>query len=382
MQELSKTFFGDPERWAEALKQITDKSKEPGDQRDLVFLEYILKNEPPPIYTTEDKIALDKAIRRMKARLKDESGKYKLLLESYEKLDDLYNSALIFEELPEVAPIPAPLPGEKGRAVAFIQFSDWHLGETVDPDTVNGLNKYDPDVARSRVTTLLGNCVSTIQKEKKAAQIEAIVVHLGGDFINGWIHAENTETNSMTPTQEVEFAAELLIGALKTIAELGIPVTVVCNVGNHGRYTKKFRFANEIHTSFETLLYNMVARELKDLVQIIPPTSTLMYYEVMGQTCRFFHGHQVRYKDGVGGLTIPLNKRVFRWDATKKADFNFMGHYHTVSMPNVRTLLNGSLVGYNGLAQFAGFEYERAQQAFIMYHSDFGWTGFQKLLAE
>ena len=43
---------------------------------------------------------------------------------------------------------------------------------------------------------------------------------------------------------------------------------------------------------------------------------------------RLYHGHQIKYSDGVGGLTIPLNKWQAKQDQIVRADFNLMGHYH------------------------------------------------------
>lgn len=167
-------------------------------------------------------------------------------------------------------------------------------------------------------------------------------------------------------------AQELLIGSLDTIiSQSQIPeVIIVYNVGNHGRFTKKYRYSNEAQTNFETIVYSNVIKQLQDFtdtrIQHVFTRSPIIEIEHLGQWLRFFHGHQVRYSDGVGGLTIPLNKKEAKWDQNKMCKFNFMCHYHQCYLPNSRTGLNGSLVGYNGYALFHGFRFEPPKQNYLV----------------
>ena len=48
----------------------------------------------------------------------------------------------------------------KSQACPVLLASDWHIDERVDPETVNGRNKYNPDIARERATRFFQNGAS------------------------------------------------------------------------------------------------------------------------------------------------------------------------------------------------------------------------------
>jgi hypothetical protein len=66
---------------------------------------------------------------------------------------------------------------------------------------------------------------------------------------------------------------------------------------------------------------------------------------------RFHHGHGLKYLGGVGGLTIPANKSIDKWNQGVWADLDVFGHYHTL-FDGRNFLSNGSQVGYNGFAAY------------------------------
>ena len=380
MDMIRPRFYGDIKRWAAVFEQIKNRSEIQGDNKDLDFLENILKDIPVEQLTTEDKIQTDRRVRKLNYELKEHRVKYKKLLDQYDDLQSIYDASLAFENIKAPQKISITQKDKK-QSVIFLQASDWHVEERVEKANTSGLNEYNPTIVRKRVDVLSNNTVSLINKEKQFSNPSDIVVHLGGDFINGWIHDENKETNTMSPIEATQFATEMLIKYLTVIIDCGIPVTVVCNVGNHGRFTHNMRFSNIIQTNFETLLYSNIFRHFGGDITGIMAGSNLAFHSVFGENIRFFHGHEVRYSNGVGGLSIPLNKWEHKQDQTRFCAFNFMGHYHQCSMPNQKTVLNGSLVGYNAYAQAYGFPYEPPQQSMIVRHAEYGWTSFNKVLA-
>lgn len=380
MDMIRPRLYGDVERWQQVLDQIRNRSKILGDNEDVLFLENLLKDIPVEQLTTEDKIQADRRVRGLTYQLKEHKEKYKKLIDSYDDLQSIYDASLAFENIKTPKEIKI-IEKDKRQSVIFLQASDWHVEERVEKINVNGLNEYNPTIARKRVEILSNNTVALIKKESSFSNISDIVIHLGGDFINGWIHEENRETNTMSPIEATDFATELLIQYLTVIQKTGIPLTIVCNVGNHGRFTNKMRFSNIIQTNFETLLFSTIIRHFGNDINVVMAGSNVAYHTVLGEDVRFYHGHEIRYSNGVGGLSIPLNKWEHKQDQTRFCHFNFMGHYHQCSMPNSKTVLNGSLVGYNAYAQAFGFSYEPPQQSMIVRHAEFGWTSFNKVLA-
>lgn len=320
----------------------------------------------------------DKEIRREKARYKDLFSKYSHLLGEYEELDKMFSDSLLIEKNISPLPVKVTETGDDHEATAIASASDWHCGETVRKEQVHGMNEYNPEVARRRANKFAVNLVKLVEKERKSLPIHNLVLFLGGDFIGGYIHPELEQTNSMTPVQETQFASELLISSIDYILANGgfKRVILLMSVGNHGRTTKKMQFANLVETSYETLIYDNIAKAFRndERVEINFPESGIGYQEVYGHTVRFYHGHQVRYKDGVGGLTIPLNKKQAKWDKTRKADLNLMGHWHSFGTPNNNTILNGSLKGIDAYAMENGFDYQPPVQAFTLIDSKYGRT--------
>lgn len=316
--------------------------------------------------------------RALQASIKDWSDKYKLLLKDYGHLEEKYNDFIHIESNLKVKPITASkTKSEKHEATAFAIFSDWHIEERVDKSQTHGLNEYNPDIAKHRAQKVTQNLVKLVNKERDAVQIKNLVIHLGGDFIGNWIHEELAQTNYMTPIEATIEAQNMLTASLEYLLAHGDfeRIIALCSVGNHGRITPKMQYANQVKTNYEYAIYNTIAKFIKDdRLEIVFPDSGVGYVEIYNKKLRFYHGHQVRFKDGVGGLTIPLNKKQQRWDKTIKADYNSMCHWHYFSLPNPSTILNGTLKGWDTFAAECGFEYQPPQQAFALFDSKYGRT--------
>ena len=225
--------------------------------------------------------------------------------------------------------------------------------------------------ARRRAEHCAASTIRLWRHLAKSYRIDTLLLYLGGDFITGYLHEELAQTNSMAPVEEAQFAKELLIGGLDALAaEKSIKkLHLVCMRGNHGRTTRKMQFKNDYETSFESMIYwGLQERyEKQKRITVEVPRGDVHLLEVLPDWhVRMYHGHQVRYGDGVGGLTIPLNKWQHRQDTTRKARFNLMGHYHNYSLPNPNTLLNGSLKGYDEYAASHGFRFEEPYQALCL----------------
>jgi hypothetical protein len=95
---------------------------------------------------------------------------------------------------------------------------------------------------------------------------------------------------------------------------------------------------------------------------------------VYGRTLRFFHGWQIKFNGGIGGLSIPLYKQIHRWNSNTPAYYNFMCDKHTLSYPTPDCVLNGSLIGFNPYALSHGFSYEPPRQSFTLLDSKRGVT--------
>lgn len=300
-------------------------------------------------------------------------------VKDYESLSSKYDIALAVKTnnlnltIPEITPSSL-----KDEAAAIIQISDAHFGKLVLPSTVNGLNEYNPDIAKIRMEKLAENTIKLIKKEKVSVNIPNLVLILGGDFIeNSQLHEHSEMSTSMSPMEEVLFAREQLAKYIKTVTSniKFTKVIIVCVRGNHPRITRKMVAAIDYRMNYEHILYNILKQDFKDKkFEWHIPDSEVAEVEIYGRNIRIIHGHQTKFNGGIGGLTIPLNKFIMRLDATNPAYHTFLHHYHNLSYPTKNSTLNGSVVGYDPYAFSLGLQFDEPQQSFQLLDRDRGMT--------
>jgi hypothetical protein len=89
---------------------------------------------------------------------------------------------------------PRPLKYTKNlhRRVAtpVLLCSDWHVGELVRADKVNGVNSYTQHEARHRGNRLAEALLWLVEHHRNSFEIRELVVWLGGDLITGYLHPD------------------------------------------------------------------------------------------------------------------------------------------------------------------------------------------------
>jgi len=259
------------------------------------------------------------------------------------------------------------------ESVACAIFSDWHVEETVHPGTVEGLNEYNLTIAAARIKAVAQNTLHLLNLSRHSTQVEHLIVHLGGDFITGYIHPDLVESNSMSPVKSIDWITDKLAATLTLFQEESkCRITVVCNVGNHGRTTDKKRIHTRVDNSYEWLLYRNLYRLFPDFDWRIAEGQTVML-DVFDAKWRFQHGDDIKFQGGIGGITIPINKAIAQWDKAKRADLDIFGHWHQYKQ-DVKWLCNGSLIGYSAPSMAIKADYERPQQTFFLWEKDHGRT--------
>ena len=266
------------------------------------------------------------------------------------------------------APPARKLKGAKGGATVIVALSDWHVEERVAPETVNGLNDYDLNVADCRIAELAERFATLLEHERQMVAVDHVVVWLGGDFLSGHIHEDTAEMAQLAPLAATRWAGERIRGFLDMVAGMAKRVTVATNSGNHGRSTPKLRVGTELDHSFEHDLYLRLATEERQKnIEWAVGTGYLNIVDLGGFRVRFHHGHAVSYGGGVGGITIPTNKAIAAWDRIDRADLTVFGHWHQFSwLRSSRYVSNGSVIGHSAYATRIKASYEPPCQAFIV----------------
>lgn len=263
----------------------------------------------------------------------------------------------------------------EGEKYAVALFSDAHIEETVNPQSVMSLNEYNTDIAKQRIQNYFSNLVHCLNKDEVSHLIFASL----GDTISGYIHDELAQTNGLTPLEATQLAQGLLFNGLKFICEKSSveDIYFIGIVGNHSRVTKKIQHANGYKMSYEWLMYQNIKRECE--IAGLPITFNLPESEMAvvdtqdNRRFLFIHGFQIR-SNGSGtvcGIYPALNRLCMKWDKIFHQDKIYLGHFHScVSIPNA--MVNGSIIGYNSFALSNGFGYERPAQQYEVYDTKIG----------
>lgn len=277
----------------------------------------------------------------------------------------------------------------KGKRTVIIHLSDWHCGEVVRIEEMDGVNSYDLSIFKKRVSRLAGAAQELLTTHWKGDAPEKIIVILGGDMISGEIHEELAKTNEALAAPAVKVCAEHMAGLLKKLAEVA-PMDVYSLPGNHGRLTKKPESKGMAINSFDTLITNIVE-------MILPVSGThnpvKFFYSKSGDALfRVYklvfcavHGDRIGSKGGQGFLGALAT--VIRGIAKCRAYYTGQGiivnyfltaHLHTTAkLP--RGFANGSLVGPSEYSRDLRADPEEAKQNFIVIHSERGVIDIKEL---
>jgi hypothetical protein len=289
-------------------------------------------------------------------------------------------------------PIPEWMAKPIGKAsspgVPTLFLSDIHCGEVVFPTQLGGVNQYNLEIFDRRMDYTIETAIHLLQILDGKMRYPGIACPLGGDMISGDIHEELATTNALPTMPTVLHLRDRLIGAITRLADVFGKVFVPCVGGNHGRNTKKIQAKNRNHTSFDWLLYNLIAHDLRHDKRItfqIPDASDALY-RIYNTRFLLTHGDQFRGGDSIIGPLGPLTrgnqKKLARNTAVDMTyDVMMCGHWHQY-IHLERLIVNGSMKGYDEYAFTNNFGFEPPRQALFTTHPRFGINWRMPVLCE
>ncbi|MDE2104591.1 MAG: hypothetical protein KGL39_45570 [Patescibacteria group bacterium] len=321
------------------------------------------------------------AIQRDEAEklYRKESGRQAAQLKAYaEALSQVKqerDAALALRSAPIAPPILSVGSEHGSEATAFAIGGDWHVEETVDPKSVNGLNTYDLSIAQARIQKFFKSIVRLTEIQRNGTRVDNLVLILLGDLMTGYIHEELQESNGLSPTETIIWLREQIVAGLRLLLKDGAfkRIDVLCSYGNHGRTTKKPRHSTGAKNSYEWMLYQILKLDVPEVNWNIADGYHL-FYECYGRTFRVHHGDNVQYQGGIGGLTIPTEKAIANWNKAHNVYLDIFGHHHTAQQ-NPRWICNGSLIGYGAYSIAIKAAFEPPQQTYFLLDSKRGRTG-------
>jgi len=264
---------------------------------------------------------------------------------------------------------------KEGTVITLL--SDIHAEHKIIKSTTSGINEYSPDICSDRLSKYFRILVNLTELKRGELPLDNLVMGLLGDLIHGFIHGEYLRTNYMTPLEAMLFIVDELKSGFNYILQHGQfkNIVVVCKIGNHSRITDKVYTDEEALYSYEWVIYHLLAHEFQNKIKFIIENGYFTYYQIYDKTLRFHHGHGFRYAGGIGGLYVPLQRYRLKVNQQRRADLDLIGHWHTTDfLRNTKTLINGSVCGFDAYAMRFGFEPEPPQQQFLIQDSKRGFT--------
>jgi hypothetical protein len=321
-------------------------------------------------------IAREQAAKAHKA----ETDSLKAQLENYAAtVADLEKQLGIALSLGNKKTNPKPIEvsmADKAEAVAIAMASDWHVEETISPESTNGLNEFNLRIAKARIEKFFSTIARLTDIERNGAKIDDLVLWLGGDLMTGMIHEELAETNSQTPTQTILWLQDRLLDGIATLKPHFKRILIPTSYGNHGRTTVKPRYATAAAHSYEWLLYRILEGRTAGDAQVEwqIADSYFNFLTIYDRRLRLHHGDGLKFQGGIGGLTIPTEKAIAQWNKSpNRADLDLFGHWHTFQQSRT-WLCNGSLVGYNAYALSIKASFEPPAQTYFLLDKKRGRT--------
>lgn len=284
--------------------------------------------------------------------------------------------------------------GARGaRGIPCMLWSDWHRGEVVRPEEINGLNKFNSGVHDARVKKLVDRTIDlcTNHMGRAATVYPGAVIMLGGDFINGDIHEELQQNADRTTQQNINELTDVLAAALDTMAGHFGNIFVPCVVGNHGRSTRKPRLKGRVITNHEWNIYTNLERFFRRSkhVSFMVPESPDAYFSVAGTRYLLTHGDSLGVKggDGIIGAIGPIMRGTIKTahsEAQVGRDFDYavMGHWHQpLWLPSC--IVNNALKGHDEYAHTQlRAPYSRPSQLLWFTHPEHGITAKWEVFLE
>jgi len=276
--------------------------------------------------------------------------------------------------------VTRPAKGHDHPGVPTLFLSDLHAGEVIDPTQIGGVNEYNMAIFKSRLKTVGDGALRLLSILSPEMKYPGIVLALGGDLVNGNLREESTATNEVNIMPVVLSLYEELGAMIEMLVERFGRIFIPAVAGNHGRNTVKTWSSDRHATSFEWLLYCLLAKRYAHdkRITFLVPNGVDANYRIYDYRFCLTHGDAFRGGDGVIGVLGPVvrgdyKKRARNSQINMEYDTMMIGHFHQYVHLH-KLIINGSLCGYNAYAFQGHFPFEKPCQALFLNHPKYGIT--------
>ena len=278
----------------------------------------------------------------------------------------------------------AALKASKPLVVPSLMLSDWHIGEVIQKDEMEGFNEFTYQIGEDRIFDIVDSFLKWVEVQRKIYNITTVSILGLGDWVSGNIHAELLATNEFPlPVQTAK--AGLLLGEVFVRLSPHFDAVNVDEVGadNHGRLQPKPQAKQKSSNSMSYLVHTIANQysEKQGNIHVTEAAGIKMVTKIAEHSFLMEHGDTVKAYMGIPyyGMNRERGREAMKRMGTDKA-FNYMalGHWHVPGFVEGSVIVNGSLSGTTEFDHSVGRHAEPAQVAFMVHpkHGVFNWTPF------
>lgn len=264
-----------------------------------------------------------------------------------------------------------------------LHLSDIQYGETVRIEEMDGVNRFDQEIAKLRLGRYFSKASELMTEHWKGQPPDEIVLCLGGDLISGSIHEELEITDYPTVPEQVKEIGEIIAGGIVTLNKrVKRPVRVFSVPGNHGRSSKKPRSKHRARSSFDLLATDFCEAAtrgagIKDAA-FYRTHSPDAFFNIYNWHWLMTHGDAMGARGGkgfIGAIAVIVRGHQklshTAWRSGKAVHFILTGDLHT-TCKTPWGYGNGSVAGYNEYARDLRADPEPARQNMLVVHPHYG----------
>jgi hypothetical protein len=342
--------------------------------------------EEPNEFDLEKKHSEQGDLLWMKAQLADAKKELTHLKKNIGKgnslIDDLRAS------VDPITPLPFEIqknnPDTKEVSVVSV-FSDWHIGEVINREEMEGFNSFNLDIATKRVNTYMSKLMDWVKLHRNNYTVKEWVILVLGDLISGDIHYELTATNEFPCPVQASEAGGLLAKAISAGAPHFEKVVVhFVTADNHSRLTKKSQCKQGGLNSWGYYVSDIAQARLSLHKNVEFNSHNVIEAVVRIQNKRYLilHGDGIKGQAGIPfyGIQAKVGKEAvarMHMSEEQKFDTMIMGHFHQPAKM-VNWMMSGSLSGTTEYDHKAGRHCLPCQIAFFVHPKwgEFDFTEF------
>jgi hypothetical protein len=271
---------------------------------------------------------------------------------------------------------------------AVMQSTDGHMGENQEPDEIEGINEYSPEISVNRQMFFSKSAVEWVELHRHAYTIDVLHHICTGDMISGDIHRELSVTNAFPTPVQVARAGVLFADQIAYEAPHFKKVVVhYVTDDNHSRLTKYPQSKESGYNSLNYLVAFIASERLRDhenvTFNIYPMYQKVI--QVLNRKYLISHGHKVRGWAGFPwyGIERKMGREAVKRMLDKKNMFDKIvgGHFHT-PLAHPWFWLGGSVSGTSTYDHQEGRYAPPSQPAWLVHpkwgefdRTDFDLTG-------